>query len=234
MHVDGAVMRAGDIERNLDMRAALVWSGLVEGYPADLVGTVLHDLAQKSLAAGIADDALLGKGDDVQFDQIGVLRPDVQQCLERGQAAAGVDVNMGAHSGNAVGNRRPNDVAGARDDVFARVTFLARTGDLDRLIEGAADIHRDTVCEHHLVEMDMGLDEARHAEATLRIDDCLTGRVDGVKGHIHAAGYGEVGWLRLPLDSGVADDQVFAHAAGSPTGILNRDTPHGCVICRSC
>ncbi len=217
VHIDVAIISFRYGKDGIDMLPAMGWAGLVERHAADHVGAAFHRLAQQRFGAGVADNAELRKGDDLQLDYLGEAVPHLDQRLQRDQPAHAVDVDMGAHAGDAVGDRRGDDATGALGDLAGLVARLAGAQNGDRLVERARPVHRHALGEQNLVEVDVRLDEAGDAQPAGGVDFLGWRPIDGVGLDKPAVGDRQIHRAVGAPDQGVADEQIgserLCHAA---------------------
>lgn len=125
----------------------------------------LHQLAP--ILEGL--DALLGKGDDLQVDQVGGLLAYLEHGLECGQRRIG-DVDVGAHVLDAMGGQGADGACGAGLGVFLGDGGLALAPALDALEQGAAHVPARLTGGQGGVEVDVRLDEGRHHQVASGVD----------------------------------------------------------------
>ena len=164
MEVDVEIEAASDLEdaRDLSVRIAV---GI--GAAADQVGAGLAGRDQQLLGAGIVEQALLRKHADLQVDRPGVVPLQALNGCEAFQSDARIDLDMRAHARGALHDRLLQRAPAARVDIVLREGALGG-GDLrDRLLQRAL-LAMAAIENAGLVEMDVGLDEARLSPAGRR------------------------------------------------------------------
>ena len=196
-HLGGAQRRvAGVVDQHRDPASGLggqcahpayVLTGIGVGVldPRDAthhVGAELDRLADQLLGAGVAQQAVLREGDDLEVDHTPELLAQRQQRDHALQPGLGVDVGEGQHVPDAVSHRLEDRPPGVRLDPAAVVVRLHRRGQLDRgergghvaggvrRQSGVADLLDDTVEGVHLVEVQVAVDEALGDQSAGRVD----------------------------------------------------------------
>ena len=190
--VDLAVGVAVRIRRRADHRAALS-----ERLDHELVG------------ARVVEQPFLRKDADLDVDGPLVLLDQGQHAFEAPQADDRVDLQLGAHVGGAVQDAFLERLLPALVDVLRRERLLD-PGDLaDGLLQIAA-LRSAAIEDAGLVQMDMGLDEARGDQPAAGVDLLAPGREAGLDGGDAAALDADVhrGPIRTVIDPGVAQDSV--------------------------
>src|SRR5439155_7840159 len=102
-------------------------------HPADEIGPLLHRRFEELGRAGVALDPFLREGDDLDLAQVGVIRPRLQDALQRPEAADRVNVDMAAEGGDAGEYRAADHLSGAFRDLLDPRGGLRPVQELDRL-----------------------------------------------------------------------------------------------------
>ena len=157
MHVDVDVEFAGELEDAMDL-AGLV--RVVARRAADHLGAAPEALDHQLVGPRIVGQAFLRKHADLDVDRPFVVGDQRLHAFEAAHADAGIDLDLRAHAGGAVHDALLEGALGARAHVLDRHVFLERRDALDRA-ERAALLRRAAVDDARLVEMDVGLDQAR-------------------------------------------------------------------------
>src|SRR6185503_9994939 len=117
----------------------------------------------------------LRKDAHLDVDRPLVVRDERLDALEPTHADTGIDLDLRAHARRAVQDAVLERARGARADVLDRHALLERRHAQDRA-QGAALLRRAALDDARLVQVDVGLDEARTGKPTLRIEARPLGR----------------------------------------------------------
>ena len=164
MKVDVEIEAARDGEDARNLRRRI---GVGVGAAADDVGALLAGLDQQFLGAGIVGQALLREHADLEVERPGVIALEGAYGVEAVEADARVDLDMGAHARRALDDGFLQGALRARVDVGLGEGALGRGHRFDRFLERPA-LAIAAVENAGLVEMDVGLDEARRSPAGRR------------------------------------------------------------------
>src|SRR5258706_7749302 len=155
--------------------------GVVVRAAADEVGTLAESLGQERLRSRRLEDALLGEGAELELEGRGVLFSQRAQRLEPLEPHDGIDLHVAPHGGGAAAHREIEDGAGAGPDIVHREAALCRAGNPDGL--GEAALARTALeaasprRQERLVQVDMGIHEARGDQSAPHVDDARRPRV---------------------------------------------------------
>ena len=173
MHVDVDVERARQVEDTVDLSARIA---VGVRHRADHLRALLEAFGEQYVGARIVDEAFLGKHADLDVDRPRVIPRERADRIKSRQPDAGIDLDMGAHQHGAVLQAFLQGLLGACVNVGLGEGALCRGGLLNGFRDGAL-LGATAFDDAGLVEMDVGLDEARRDEIAAEVD----GRPMGVK-----------------------------------------------------
>ena len=221
VHVDVGVVVAGDLEGEGDMPGAVPPVLLVERHPAHQVGTGLHRPPHQVVGALVLEDAFLREGDDLDVRDVAGAPARLEHAFERAQTADAVHVHMGAQARHAVGDGGADRPRRTRGDLVHPIGPLALPDDFDRLVEGPRQVGARAVVDLRLVEVDVRLQEAWHAEAPARVDGLVGPRRAGLgRGDEASVLHQEVARCRFGPDARVRDRQIDPVVRHRPPRLL--------------
>lgn len=128
------------------------------GNAADHIGAEANGFLHQLAAIAVGLDALLGKRDNLQVDQVAALLAHFEHGLERRQVWIG-DVHMGAHMLDAMGRQGLDGLFGAGLGVFLGDAGLAFAPAFDPFKQRPAHIPARFAGGEGGVEVDMWLDK---------------------------------------------------------------------------
>ena len=124
------------------------------------IRTHFQGLFQQLGTLGIAENAILGEGNNLNVHEVPDFLPQFQNGFQSGQLGV-VDIHMGSDILDAVGGLHPNCSADPVPDILLRKPGLILLPALDALKQGTAHVPPRDSCRHAGVQMDMGLHEGR-------------------------------------------------------------------------
>lgn len=172
-HVDVAIMLLGKVEADVDVGARVLVGVLVPGQAADNIAAFLERLFQELGGAGIAHDAFLGEGDDLDVADMLVLLARQHEAARRTQSADRSHVRKEAEECRSVAYPCLDHAAGALRDLLRIVLAFELVRYLDRFRQGSRHIGAHDLAEERFIRVQVQIDEAR--------DDRYLPSVDGVR-----------------------------------------------------
>src|SRR5439155_21761863 len=123
VNVETDAMARGDPEDHVEMPADIVVdAGGIE--PADQIGAVADGLIEEVGSSRVGDDSALGKGDDLDIEEVARRLPGAEERMQPGEGNLGIDVDVASQRCRTV-----------RDDAVEKVLRPF----LDRIVELAAE-----------------------------------------------------------------------------------------------
>ncbi len=210
MDIDIGVVFLRQLEDAVDLRRPVA---IVAGRAADGPRAIVHAGDQVDVGLGHAAPAFLDEHAQIQIDRPGIVLRQLLQRLEAFHADIGVDLDMGAHMGDAVDQQGFQRGFGARVDVLDGEAGLDRRDPL-HVVAAAVGRRRAAVQNARLVEMDMGFDQPGRDQAALGVEFLAVGRQPRLDGGDTAVGDGDIARRcvrRGTGDARVTYDQIERH-----------------------
>ena len=183
------------------------------GRGADHRSAAPERLDHQLVGAGIVEQALLREDADLEVDRPLVLLDQRPHAFQPAQADAGIDLELRAHVRRAVEDRPLQRDLGAGVDVLGREQLLLPGHLADRLLQVAA-LGLAASQDARLVEVDVGLDEARRHQATAEVEGLTVGGELRLNDGDAALVDADVGCDALvPDHAGIAQDEVHRVAS---------------------
>ena len=212
MHVDVGIELARQLEDAMDLGGAVA---VVAGRRSDDPRAVLQRLDHQLVGAGIVGQAFLRHDAELDVDRPLVLVDQRLDALEAAHPDLGIDFAMGAHAGGAVadalldGGRRP------LEHILDGHRVLDRRHALHREVRHALGVVFAAAEDAGLVEMDVGVDEARTDQSTMTLVffPGAAAELGGNRGDA-ALAYADIGGRLIGRTVGephVAQDKVEIH-----------------------
>ena len=191
-HGDVLVVADGELHHLVDVGLLVLFGKLDPGDAADDVGAEVHGLLHQVHGAGLAHDAVLREGDDLDIHDALELVAGLEQGLEADQLGLGIHVGKGADVEVAVEGRELEGLADVGEDPLFVVVGLDAGGEFDSC-HGAAHVGAVVGAQgegvHHfqridLAEVQVGVDERLGDEVAGGINDLARLAADGLPGDL--------------------------------------------------
>ena len=205
--VDVGVVLAREFEYTVDLRGAV---GVVARRAAEHAGAALEALDQQFVRARVVGEAFLREHAHLDIDRPLVVAGERLDGLEAAHADARVDFDLCAHARGAVQDAFLQRAFGALVGVLVGHGVLDRRHALDRGV-GCARLRGAPIDDPGLVDVDVGLHEARAGQAPARVVDralCGEVRADGCDAAVLDADVDGGLAGRAIGQSGVANDEI--------------------------
>jgi hypothetical protein len=223
-HGDVLVVADGELHHFVDVGLLVLFGELDPRNAADDVGAEVHGFLHQVHGAGLADDAVLREGDDLDIDDALEFVAGLEQGLQADQLGLGIDVGEGADVEVAVEGGQLEGLADVGEDPLFVVARLDAGGELDGG-HGPAHVGAVVGAEglgiHHfqrvdLAEVQVGVDVGLGDEVAAGVDDLARLGADGLLGDL--------------LDDALFDGDVPESGLAAELRVLDEDVVHGGVL----
>ena len=220
-HGDVLVVADGELHHFVDVRLLILLGELDPRDAADDVGAEVHGFLHQIDGAGLADDAILREGADLDIDDALEFVAGLEQGFQADELGLGIDIGEGADVEVAVDRGELEGLADVGEDPLLVVVRLDARGELDGGHGPAhigAVVGREGLGIHHLegidlAEVQVGVDEGLSDEVAAGVDDL--------------AGLGADGLLGDFLDDALFDGDVPEAGLAAELRVLDEDVVHG-------
>ena len=141
-----------------------------QGSPPTIVAAFLDRLLHELGRAGVAHDALLREGHDLDVAVFSHFLAREQKAASRAQAADRSDIGEQAEESRAVHDADLDRAHRARRDLGGIVVALEVVGDLDGFRQRARQVRAHDLAQQALVGMKMQIEKSRQHQAARRVD----------------------------------------------------------------
>ena len=220
-HGDVLVVGDGEFHHFIDVDLLVAFGEFDPGDAADDIGAEVHGLLHKVDRAGLAHDAVLRKGDDLDIHDALEFVAGLEQGLEADQLGLGVHVGEGADVQVAVEGGELERLADIGEDPLLVVVGLDAGGEFDGR-HGAAHVGAVVGAQgegvHHFervdfAEVQVGIDVGLGDEVAAGIDDLGRLAADGLLGDL--------------LDEALLDGDVPESGLAAELRVLDENVVHG-------
>ena len=185
MNIDELAVLLCKLEADVQGVHGILPGELEMGNRTGSVRTHFQSLLQQLGALGIAENAVLGEGNNLNVHEVPDFLPQFQNGFQGGQLRV-IDIHMGSDILDAIGGLHPNSLADPVPDILFRKPGLILLPALDALKQGTAHVPPGDTCRHAGVQMDMGLHKGRQGHLSGAVHHFLPGlgfqlRGDGCK-----------------------------------------------------
>ena len=165
VNIDELIVLLSQIEANVEGLNRVLTGELEVRDSTGSVGAHLQGVFQQLFALGIAEDTILGEGDDLDIHEILDFVAQFQQRFHSGQLGI-VDINMGTNMLDTIGGLHTDGLIDAILNFLLGEEGLILFPALDAFKQSAAHVPAGTAGGEAGIQVDMGLDDGGPPQST--------------------------------------------------------------------
>ena len=169
--VDELIVLLGQLKADVEGLNGILTGELEVRDGTGSVGAHLQGVLQQLFALGIAQNAVLGEGDDLDIHEVLDFLTQLQQRLHSGQLGV-VDVNVGTDVLDTVGGLHPDGLVYTVLYLLLGEEGLILLPALDALKQGAAHVPVGTACGQAGIQVDVRLDDGGQGQLAAGAKQC--------------------------------------------------------------
>ena len=174
VNIDELIVLLSQIEANVEGLNRVLTGELEVRDSTGSVGAHLQGVFQQLFALGIAEDTILGEGDDLDIHEILDFVAQFQQRFHSGQLGI-IDINMGTNMLDTIGGLHTDGLIDAILNFLLGEEGLILFPALDAFKQSAAHVPAGTAGGEAGIQVDMGLDDGGQGQLAAAINNFFAG-----------------------------------------------------------